>query len=216
MQGDRVKEIRAKFNLKQLDLAKELGLTQDKISKIEQNKHKVSVEISNILSQKWLINPWWLLSGQGEMLLSENKSLENKDNVLIKKYSNINASAGDGVENYSEETEDISLSISFLKSFNIHKFKNLEIITAHGDSMQPTIMNKDYLLIDRSHQAIIDGHIYIFRYENEVFVKKLIKLDSGLKAISENKEYEPRIIKDVEILGKVLLSLKQLNSTYDI
>lgn len=123
---------------------------------------------------------------------------------------NIHASAGHGAEILTEES---SKSLVFKKEWiNAHRLqsKDLVMIHAKGDSMEPSITCGDELLIDKSPMdSFVDG-IYIIRIEKDLFVKRLRKrLTGAIDIISDNPAYPNETIDDtnselLHVIGKVV------------
>ena len=91
---------------------------------------------------------------------------------------------------------------------------DLRVVCARGDSMEPTIGDKDYLLVNTAEKEPKDGHIYVIRSCDMLWVKRIQRLlDGSLLLISDNKIYPPMPLKldeasDIEIIGKVVNSSK--------
>lgn len=87
--------------------------------------------------------------------------------------------------------------------------KHLAVITAKGDSMEPTISDGDILLIDTSIDKIVDDTLYILQADHHLIVKRIQQaLDGTLIIISDNQRYEKQTIapdraKEVKIAGRV-------------
>ena len=209
--GERLKEARQKIGLTQKQFGENINTSQAKIKDIETNAHKLKVEIADKIAHKYAINPWWLLTGQGSMY---QKDTIEEDTITIKKYD-VLVSAGYGTSGQNEEANDIQVPISFLHSFGITETKNLEIIKAYGNSMYPTIEDDDDLIIQRGSK-LIDDYIYIFRYEDELFVKRLAKSSDGIIAISDNPKYGEKVYKRLEVIGKVLASFKNFSKKIEV
>lgn len=65
----RIKLLREKLgNLSQAEMAKQIGLPKHKIADIEFGKVKISVEIAELLEEKFNVNFRWALTGEGEIL----------------------------------------------------------------------------------------------------------------------------------------------------
>lgn len=92
---------------------------------------------------------------------------------------------------------------------------NLCIVTGYGDSMPDLFNHGDPLLIDKGINSLEFDGIYYFRVGNDGFIKRLQRIPGkGIRALSQNKEYEPWTITedmDFAILGKVLRSWKGEN-----
>jgi len=63
--GERIREIRKGKGLTQIEFSKILGITQDKLSKYENGKVKVPIEILLKISEEFNISLDWLLKGKG-------------------------------------------------------------------------------------------------------------------------------------------------------
>ncbi|ANE45880.1 hypothetical protein SY83_05680 [Paenibacillus swuensis] len=58
--GEKVKAIRKKHNLNQIDFADTIGISQGRLSEIEQGKTKPSAETLNELRKKFYVDLNWL------------------------------------------------------------------------------------------------------------------------------------------------------------
>lgn len=79
--GDRIKEIRKINNLTQADFANVLGTSTPYISEIEANKYIPGGEFFHSLNQIYKVNINWLLTGEGDIFISED---ENKKLIDVK------------------------------------------------------------------------------------------------------------------------------------
>lgn len=66
----------------------------------------------------------------------------------------------------------------------------IQIITADGDSMSPTICHGDLLLIDSSKKEVTTDAIYAFSLNGCVYVKRLQRIAKGLLVLSDNQAYK--------------------------
>lgn len=92
--------------------------------------------------------------------------------------------------------------------------KDLKVFITRGDSMDPTISDKEPILVNTAEKDPQDGHIYVIRSGEMTWVKRIQRqIDGSLLLLSDNKLYPPMSIKldeasDVEIIGKVVNSSK--------
>ncbi len=85
---ERLQIIRNYYKLNQTDFSAEIGMSQSNYSKIELGKVKPSKTVFYALMARFAINPDWVLTGQGEMLLSGEDYLNNGIKLLgISKFS---------------------------------------------------------------------------------------------------------------------------------
>ena len=142
--------------------------------------------------------------------------MQNKIKALLEKklvpHLEASASCGFGFINsdFIPLVKMIKVSIEWLRmhapSANL---RHLNIVVAEGDSMLPTIKSGDMVMIDRSQtQARFDG-LYVFVYDDELFIKRLQKIPRGFSVISDNPTYRTFDVLDEEIerlriVGKVV------------
>lgn len=90
-----------------------------------------------------------------------------------------------------------------------HKY--LGVLLVSGDSMEPTINDRESILINRENATPRDGHIYVVRSENVLWVKRVQRLPNDkVLLISDNKFYPPIQIDlqqdDFAVVGQVVNS----------
>jgi phage repressor protein C with HTH and peptisase S24 domain len=134
-------------------------------------------------------------------------------------YPDVFGSCGSGAFVLSETKERISVPRkSFLTRVmpNVSNFKKYSVINAVGDSMQPFIYENDKLIVEHFDGGQIkDNKIYVFCYENEIFVKRLVKNITQVVIKSDNTLYDPIKIdgKDPNfmIIGEIVGMLRDLS-----
>lgn len=93
--------------------------------------------------------------------------------------------------------------------------KDLAIVWAKGDSMEPTIHNNDTLVVHMGRNKPQDGHIYIFRNGEELFVKRYQSALGSWRLISDNSIYDKLDIPkheqhNFEVVGQVVHIAKDI------
>lgn len=129
---------------------------------------------------------------------SKKASKEEKfQNIIsIPYFQDTYAAAGHGAINYDEVPHPVSFDKSFLqKQFGIIAVKNIHIINAIGNSMEPTIREGELLMVnpfENENMNIKDGGIYIVSCNNSILVKRIKHnpINGKITLISDNKEYE--------------------------
>lgn len=158
----------------------------------------------------------WLATGEGPKLLDgeEPHAQACADSVweafdLVPLYE-VMVSAGPGVV---VEGERIDAQLAFRKDWLRRlglQTRQLALVRADGDSMQPTINDGDALLIDTSKRHLTDGHIYVMRINDELRAKRLQRLvDGSVRVSSDNAIYTDEVIDasdldQLHILGRVV------------
>lgn len=129
---------------------------------------------------------------------------------------NVTASMGAGA--VIPWTEEAVYTMRISKQWLRHNtqatsFDRLAIITAHGDSMEPTFSDGSILLVDTAITNLKIDAIYVLSRENELFIKRVQRNLNGSFIIkSDNPQYEPQRIEDpfkagLLVQGRVLLTL---------
>lgn len=133
------------------------------------------------------------------------------DEVWIAHYD-VRAAMGGGQipHEYPEMLQDIRVSPKHLRDLGV-TFKehfHLKMITGWGQSMAPTIKDRDPLLVDITIREFTGDGIYLFSHDDMLYVKRLQKKGKDhFKMISDNKHHDPEDIRvdDTYILARVLL-----------
>lgn len=156
------------------------------------------------------------------ILFGETKKepVNNPDYTMLRSY---NVKAGAGAEGYLPDTlESTRLPVSN-KLLNGANPEFLHIIQVAGDSMQPTISDNDWLIVDMVSDGKVDrvfekvNGIYLINRDGIIQIKRLEFLgNKGIDIISDNPIYETKnTIKDsieLEIIGKLFKQIKDLGS----
>ena len=154
----------------------------------------------------------WLLTGEGEMFESdkaEGSELE-EEFALVPGY-NVQVSAGHGAlpAEFETPTRKLAFRHKWLR-FRGLRVKDLVLVFAKGDSMEPTISDNNTLMVDTSQRDLQDGNIYVIRTDGHLIVKRVQQLlNKNVLFISDNKSYEKMEITQAElaslnIIGKVV------------
>ena len=175
-------------------------------------RNKIPYELLEEISQNENLSMDWLLTGKGEMLLSEKNSLpttlpktdEDENAVSLNYYPDIVAAAGYGAINehaYTKHT--MKFDKTFLEEIlNVRRFDKLDVIKVVGDSMEPYIQDGQIIIIERNPNAMngetvianVNGNIYVKRFHTDPFGK-------WVKLVSENKLYGTIELNTPEELG---------------
>ena len=100
----------------------------------------------------------------------------------------------------TENIEDMfQIPINYVKHNN-----DLFILKVTGDSMiEAGILDGDLAIIEQKNVAT-NGDIVVALIENEATIKRFLKENGFIRLQPENKNYEPIIVEDCSILGKLV------------
>lgn len=198
--------------------------------KNEAGSNEAGIELTESFARAG-VNVNWLLTGDGDMLLADAaRQLQERPAaqymkeaadvyVNIPLYNNVQAAAGagalvgeevaDGFMRFSEEWLRIELGV---------RLRDLYLIRASGDSMEPTFRSGDALLVDRRAINPDREGIYIMRSGASLLVKRLQLLPGRrVRVSSDNPLYQPYELlvselndDDVVVIGRVVWSGRRL------
>ena len=131
----------------------------------------------------------------------------SSSDITLDFYPDVFGSCGSGCMVFSEASEKISVTKDIITNYSASN--QYSIISARGSSMSPTINDDDKLVIQHNlNEQIIDDTVYLFRYNDELFIKRLVKNVDQIVCISENPRFQDRIIEpkgdNFSIIGKVV------------
>lgn len=190
------------------DVADVLGISKESLSHMKK-RGAVPVEQIAIFCAEKKISINWVLFNQEPRVLDE----ETSKYTQIKYFTKISASAGGGGFNYDEGYELINIDKILLNSLyksNNANPKSIFALNVLGDSMEPTLYDKEIILFDKDSIDFSKGGIFVVSTNIGLFVKRLsVRLDGSLELISDNKNYNSEIISfeefdTIKILGRVV------------
>ena len=184
-------------------IAREMGVTPQAVRAWKEGISSPSRERLDDLARATGKSSEWIHLGIGDKESSQS-------GIISVPLLEVKASASRSIENYSKR---VAKRIDFFEDWlrqnvSFSDPSKLEMITASGDSMEPTIGADDILLVDRSVSKILYDSIYVALVNGELYVKRFQKTPSRtLLMISDNTKYRVFELKpedDVQILGRVV------------
>ena len=191
-----------KTKVSQESIANALGLKQTTISGRASRNSDFSLD-ELIMLERALALPIGSVSG-----------IQTNDNCIdLDYFSDVWASCGTGAVVFEEASEKLSVPTSLIQNYS--KTNRYSVINSRGDSMTPFIQDRDKLIVEHWNGGqIIDNCIYVFRYANELFVKRLVKNITQIVIKSDNPLYEPIKItdkdQDFEVIGQIVGLMRDL------
>src|SRR5574344_268072 len=177
-------------------IAECLGVTRQTISNRIKNNSELTVSEVSKIEKYFNIN------------ILNTTNYTNNDDIVVDFYPDIFASCGNGRIVFSQEKEIIYIPKALLSRYSNNK--QYSMICASGDSMSPYINSGDKLIIEHINGSqIIDNKIYVFFYNDELFVKRLSKNIDEIIIKSDNPNYNSRTISgesinNLNIIGEIV------------
>lgn len=211
--ADRVQKRMTELDITQEQLAEMADTSQTTISNILNGTTKKPRNLLE-LSKSLGVSAEWLQTGVGETNLVSLTTEEKNDDedAIVFEVLDIKASAGFGS---SGDVMEVIHQIKFNSTHYFELFRgmnpdNISIISVKGDSMSPTFENGDLLFVDTSINTYDGDGIYVFTFDNFIFVKRIQKTGKYFSIISDNKFYEPwELDGECVIHGKVKVHQSQ-------
>ena len=183
-------------------IAKYLGISPTNFANLK-NRNSIPYEEIIYFSAKYKVSTNWIFLNQQCSSLVE----EEEKYYSLKVIDRINASCGGGAfEEDNIEFSYIKLNKETLEKLGYSNSNGLEAIKVVGDSMYPTLKDKELILIDKNKNNYNSNSVFLVNTTNGLFVKRLKIHGDKIDLISDNKEYSNLTLcaDEVTILGKVL------------
>lgn len=214
--------------------AQELGINKNTLERYEKGVTSPNLELAAQICGRYGVSIRWLVYGEGEWLeeKGQQESVKLPAQAKLKETSipiaparqspdpemfayvplvSTHLSAGGGAFVYSE---DVIGFYAFRKSWlkrTTSGVNNLVLSIVTGNSMMPTLKEKDFVMVDSGQTKIADDLIYAIRVDDTVMVKRLRLRPGGkIKIISDNQEYESydTTHQDLHVIGQVVWSCR--------
>lgn len=209
--------------MKIADLAEAIGVDAANISRLETGKQKQFTEqaLSNIARSLGVDIADLFTSDFKSNTVCKNSISEDvaqvKDVFRIEMLD-VSASAGNGLIQ-GGDVIDVIHAIEYRTDNAVSMFggrpaSHIKVINVRGDSMCPTIEPGDLIFVDVSINQFDGDGIYVFGFDDKIYVKRLQMIPDKLLVISDNQIYrEWGITSENEhrfmVFGKVLISQSQ-------
>lgn len=187
----------------QQEIADILGLTRNAISSRAFRDKEYSYSEVEKLESAFKIN----FSNQGFI----DDMHDNGGEISVDYYPDVLASCGGGAFELSNIKEKIRIPKMCIEQYM--PLARYSVINAYGDSMQPTILSRDKLIVEFLESKVIkDNNIYIFCYNDRIFCKRLVQNIDSIVVISDNPDktiYPTSVIEkenmnDIYLIGRIV------------
>lgn len=197
---ERIKYIRIYFKFKSRnDMAETLGIESLRLQNLEVGRAKTLLIEEAILFKTVLkINPWWVMSGQGTMLLSDESELET---LYTNTEYKIKVISPDELEK-----KYFCLDKACLSEFEEHS-SQLRALKILGDGMSPSLNEGDYVIVNANKKLGTNG-IYAYLNEEKFEINRIaVRTGQTIEISYDNPAYKSYSVhkNDIDILGKVIL-----------
>lgn len=217
-------------DLSNVKLSKILGLSTSTIDGYRRGIKTPKFEILAFIQNRYKISLDWIVDGHAGQFTDDRRaeslpgagvvfaeSASNDDNgvlpagefVFIPQMAGTIGSGGLAPDGATE------MRIAFRRDWIARKGlpQNMSIIKVQGDSMEPTLLSGDLVLVDHSKDATTRGGLFAITIDQEILIKRIQPLmDSKLLVISDNGKYTTLEIaaENIHINGKVIWFAREI------
>lgn len=149
--------------------------------------------------------------------LSVNNSNYDSPTVSVNYYPDVIASCGNGTYEMSQECFKYQVPSNILPVSK--DIKGYSMCHAKGNSMYPRIWDGDFVICEhKDDMKIENGEMYIFCYDDQIYLKRLSKNINQIVVESENPDFPTQYIEkdemnNLHLIGHVICS-GRMNGTY--
>lgn len=158
------------------------------------------------------VSPEWLETGAEEIggntiIRAASPQVMNKLRHVV--CYDIEAEAGQGsLITIERPMFEIGFSPEMLRWITSAPNESLALIRVRGDSMLPTLMDGDWMMVDTTKRNLNYDGLFILRYEDVLRVKRIDKNPATGRFLvkSDNPAYDPFEVdrEDIDVVGRVV------------
>ena len=195
--AERLNGLMRERRLKQGDIARSLGVSQQAVSKWCAGAAEPRLEILPQLSKLLDVPAGFMAFAEGEA-----KSQNDPKWIKIRRYD---FAASCGCEITMQEVagvEQITVSREWFQRHIRHPradTSTYSLINVHGSSMAPTWSDGDVLLVDNLVREIDRDGFYVFTFDGTGYAKRVQRIGRSLLVISDNAKFQPFKIEGDEL-----------------
>jgi phage repressor protein C with HTH and peptisase S24 domain len=209
------------------EAATAMGVVYDQLRRIMNEEAVPSFPSIAALSRHSGFALEWLAFGVGSQFKDEGLSprtsysgaegtaaqaLENRDTILVRRFD-LRAAVGAGEDVTGDAIATVlPFSRRYLEDVLRCSVEDVAMGEASGDAMEPTIGDRDLVMVNTRKKTISNGAIFVLRLANELVVKRVQRdPDGSVLLVSDNKNYgERRLTQDevdqVDVIGRMIWS----------
>ena len=216
--GDRIAARMAELGISQSQLARKIGVSQQAIGKLV-NGHVQTSRYRHIIARELGTTPQYL-TGETDDPLENALPLPTaevlSDQLGLAEIKEIDLAYGMGASylDVPVTAEVRHFSLAWLRTYTNSSPDKLFFARGIGDSMAPTLLDSDMVLVDTAQQTPrMADQIWAIAYGHTGMIKRLRPMPDGtVKILSDNDRVPSEIAVDGEmhIIGRVVAVIRKL------
>ena len=203
---DRLEELMAEYGLTtQQQLADFAGVSKGLVGQWFNGSTGLGAKPLSAFDKKTSFSINWLADGTGDKykthVLPAITESESEDRIRFPRL-NAEATCGAGTINdhYIEVVDYVTVAAAWAREKLGGNLNKIQVITARGDSMEPTIENGDVMFVDTAVEAFEGDGLYLLWYIDGLKAKRLQStVGGGLMIISDNSSYRTETVRGEDL-----------------
>lgn len=192
---------------KQRDLAAALGIEENKVSKVKNGERQFQAD-EVLKAHEWLLS-----IEEGDCDAPRKMETTDPDEVEIQQWDIAYGMGGGTFLDLPVTGDRHKFSRSWLRQFTHAPASQIFLAAGTGDSMTPTILDADIVVIDTSQREVrMVDRIWAAAYGNTGIIKRLRPMpDGSVKILSDNPNVTSETAYDGElsIVGRVVAIVRK-------
>lgn len=216
--GDRIAARMAELGISQSELARKIGVSQQAIGKLVKGQVQTSRHL-HVIARELGTTPQYLAGetddpSEGALPTPTPELLSEQLGVVEIKELDLTYGMGACYLDVPVTAETRHFSLSWVRTYTSSSPDKLFFARGIGDSMAPTLLDSDMVLIDTAQQTPrMADQIWAIAYGQVGMIKRLRPMpDGSVKILSDNDRVPPEIAVDGEmhIIGRVVAVIRKL------
>jgi len=188
-------------------LATAVGVSDNAIYKWLAGRGQPSVANLVTLARVARVSLEWLATGEEtkDTAHAITRAVEHGDFIFMPRNRIRFAGGRDGTLRSEQVVDSIAFRAAWVKRTLNAEPRDLILIEVMGDSMAPTVGNRDLILANLAEPRFRQDGIYLLRNDGGLAVKRIQRRPDGkLLVRSDNPNYEAMVVSNVKIIGRVI------------
>lgn len=209
MLANRISHYRKLRNLSQTDLAEKVGTTLNMLGKLERGERSLDTDWLDKLGTALKIEPYLIIAPEETAVVVE----DNPNNIELQEWDVDYGMGGGTYLDLPVTGRTHTFSRDWLRNFTHAPPEKCFIAHGAGDSMTPTILDTDMVIIDTSQREVrVGDKIWAVVYGTTGYIKRIRPMpDGSVKMLSDNPTVPPETAYDGElsVVGRVVAVVRK-------
>lgn len=201
---DRLKQLRKALRFSQIEFAESIGIPVSMVNSIEGGKQKLSVRVALALQDK-------IVKDKNDVITLLNDSREKLSDDAELRIEWLVAGIGEPFESTIKTGHIVILKHIDGQQIELSVGEHIVFFKVSDDAMSPEIELNDHIAVDRNVSEIVNGGVYLLRYDSRILCRKIYKIDKNrVNIVAINDKVMPSIDvsdSEIEIIGKYIYKI---------